>query len=152
MTGMRSYMVGAAILCAFLLTVGCGKKDSGPRLIPVTGKVTLDGKAGSGVMVTFVPTGATPGEGGYGLTDSSGAYQLKGRGEKMGVPAGEYKIVCTKMVMPDGSDFDPSKGVMLADSDAKQVLPAVYSDQQQTTLKATVPEQGGNFDFELKSK
>ncbi len=97
--------------------------------------------------------GNDAGEGGNGITDASGVYQLKGRDKKVGVPAGDYKIVCQKMVMPDGSDFDPSKGASLADSDAKQILPPVFSDREQTTLKASVPAEGGNkFDFDVKSK
>ncbi len=37
------------------------------------------------------------------------------------------------------------------DSGAKQVLPPGYSDAGNTTLKATVPPDGGKFDFDLKS-
>ena len=43
---------------------------------------------------------------------------------------GEYRVVITKMVMPDGSDFLPS-AVPPIDSPAKQVLPAKYSVARQ---------------------
>ncbi len=153
MIGVRSGVAWGLAFCVFLAAGGCGSKETGPKLVPVGGTIQLDGKAASGVMVTFVPTGKTPGEGGNGITDASGVYQLKGRDKKVGVPAGDYKIVCQKMVMPDGSDFDPSKGASLADSDAKQILPPVFSDREQTTLKASVPAEGGNkFDFDVKSK
>ena len=149
---MRFGMACVVASCVLLAAVGCGDKDEGPKLTPVSGTVNLDGKAAPGVMVTFVPVGKTPGEGATGVTDATGVYQLKVRGTKVGVPAGEYKVVCQKLVMPDGSDFDASKVPSLADSGARQILPPSYSDGEQTTLKAQVPAEGGKFDFEVKSK
>lgn len=152
MISLRTNVAVLLALCTVLAAVGCGSKDKGPKLAPVSGAVTLDGKAAPNVMVIFVPVGKTPGQGGNGITDGSGVYQLKGRDAKVGVPAGDYKVVCQKMVMPDGSDFDSSKGMSMADSDAKQILPPIYSDSEQTTLKASIPAEGGKFDFEVKSK
>ncbi len=54
--------------------------------------------------------------------------------------------------MPDGSDFPLDSDVAPMDSPAKEVLPGIYSDMDQTTLKATVPEGGGTIDFALKSR
>ena len=149
----RRVVVFALASCVLLPLGGCGGSSQGnqPKLVPVSGSITLDGKAASGVMVSFVPTGQTRGEGGNAVTDSAGRYELKTRGVKAGIPAGEYRVTCQRLVMPDGSVFDPAKGVSPHESGAKQVLPPAYSDAQQTTLKATVTDKGGTFDFGVKS-
>ncbi len=153
---MWERIVGAFVLVSCLLMPlgGCGGGGKGdrPKLVPVTGTITCNGKAAAGLGVSFLPQGQTRGQGGNAITDSSGAYQLKSRGTEPGVPAGEYKVTCQKYVMPDGSDFDISKGVSPHESGAKQVLPPIYSEEEQTTLKASVPAEGGKFDFEVKSK
>lgn len=144
----------AVVSCLLVPLAGCGAGGKGdrPQLVPVTGSIVCDGKTAAGVMVNFWPIGQTRGQGASAVTDASGAYQLKTHGTEPGAPAGEYKVTCEKYVMPDGSDFDVSKGVSPHESGAKQVLPPTYSDKDQTTLKATVPEQGGKFDFQVESK
>lgn len=134
-------------------TVGCGgRKSNHPPLVPVSGTVTMDDKPLSGAIVTFVPSGSTRGDGANGFTDASGKYELVYRGNDKGVPTGEYRVVVTKLLMPDGSDFPIDSEVSPMDSPAKQVLPVRYSDVDQTTLTANVPEAGGTIDFPLKSK
>lgn len=152
MISVRSSVASILALGLLFAVAGCGKKETGPKLSPVTGTIKVDGKAAARVLVNFIPVGKTQGEGGNGITDASGAYQLKGRGTNVGVPAGDYKVVCQKMVMPDGSDFDDNKGMSLADSGAKQVLLPIYSDSEQTKLGASVKAEGGKFDFEVTTK
>ena len=48
-------------LCMLALLAGCGGNSNLPKLMPVTGTVTLDGKPLSGVMLSFVPIGSTHG-------------------------------------------------------------------------------------------
>ena len=59
----RRYGLAAVLLAAL---AGCGA----PSAAPVTGTVTLDGKALSGAAVMFRPEGATEGLGGSGTTDA----------------------------------------------------------------------------------
>jgi len=139
--------------CLLLIVSGCGNKDSGQlKLMPVGGTVTLDGKAISGVMLSFVPTGSTRGTGANGCTDRAGKYELTTvRGGK-GMPVGEYKVIAVKMVMPNGSDLPRNSEVPPILSAAKQILPPVYSDSAKTVLRATVGEGDNTVDFSLISK
>ena len=142
-----------ACMCLLSMVSGCGNKDSGqPKLMPVSGTVTLDGKVISGVMLSFVPTGSTHGTGANGRTDKAGKYELTTvRGGK-GSPVGEYKVIAVKMVMPDGSDLPRNSEVPPILSAAKQVLPPIYSDSAKTVLRATVGEGDNTVDFSLTSK
>jgi len=67
-------------LLACLLLPGCGAPDY--EVVPVSGRVTLDGDALEDVEVTFQPMAVkaanpNPGPGSYGLTDADGRYSLK---------------------------------------------------------------------------
>lgn len=144
----------ALVLAASVLPApGCGGSDGDqPELVPVSGTVTLDGAPLKGAVVTFIPAGTTKGVGGTGVTDESGRYEAKWRGGQSGLPVGEYRVTCAKMVMPDGSDVPAdTDDATLMGSGAKQLLPPRYSDSERTTLAATVAAGGGTFDFDLKS-
>jgi hypothetical protein len=54
--------------------------------------------------------------------------------------------------MPDGSPFTSDGSMSPEMAGAKELLPAKYSDQSQTELKATVPAGGGTVDLEVTSK
>jgi len=112
----------------------------------VTGVVKLNGLPVSGAVVSFHPDGETTGLGGFGRTDSDGRYILKPRRSK--INPGEYRVVVSIRLNPDGSTPDPD--VPPIDSDAIESLPAIYSDLEQTTLRAKIGENGtGEFPFEL---
>ncbi len=148
----RSRVEGLVGLLAVMLLVGLGcrgRDPNLPRLVPASGRVTLADKPLTGAMVTFVPTGQTRGPIAEARTDQEGRYELvcpQGRGAAVG----DYRVTIRKWVMPDGSDYVPQAGVGPDDSPARQVLPPRYSDLQQTTLTATIPEGGSNtLDFAL---
>ena len=71
-----------------------------------------------------------------------------------GAAAGSYRVVISKLVTPDGSDFtpDPNSGPMDTGG-FKELLPATYTDTLQTTLTADIPDGGtSTLEFKLKSK
>jgi hypothetical protein len=74
------------------------------------------------------------------------------QGEKKGVPPGEYMVTIEKWVTADGSPYRSAEGISPMEAGATQQIPPRYSNPEQTELKATVPESGGKFDFELKSQ
>lgn len=119
-----------------------------PAAHPVSGVVTLNAKPVAGAMLQFVPQGTTKGNDCFGVTDESGKYSLKQfRGEE-GAQVGEYAVVIELHLKPDGSPLKENEApreVM-----ANQVLPKMYSELASTVLRATVPEGGGQFDFDLK--
>ena len=150
-------VVGAIVVCSlFLLPLaGCGGGSNAdlPDLVPVSGTVTLDGAPAAGINVTFIPIGSTAGGASYGTTDASGKYELKSNDGRPGAVAGEFKVVCGKWVMSDGSDFVGGPGGdSPMEAGATEKLPPKFSDEGATTLKATVPAGGGTIDFEVTSK
>jgi hypothetical protein len=134
---------------AVLALAGCGP-SAGPPLAPVSGTVTLDGKPLSGAVVSFIPTGDTPGGGGDGRTGPDGKYTLRSR-HGGGVAAGEYRVVVSKRVMPNGSDVPPDDPTPPSESPAREILP-YYSDRSSPVLTATVPTAGATVDLPLQSR
>lgn len=132
---------------------GCG---GGAATVPVSGTVSLDGKPFPGAVVTFVPHAGTVGYGGQAQTDDQGnftAHMQDGTTAegKPGLLPGEYKVVVNKLVKPDGTVFVASEDEAPIDSNAREVVPAKYSDYQQTTLTANINGSTDALKFELKS-
>lgn len=148
---MRVLCVAFLTSGLLLLAAGCGGGGLGdlPELVPVSGTVTLDGKPLGGVTVTFTPVGSTRGDFCSGVTDASGRYELQTQGKHKGAAVGEFKVTCSKLVMPDGSDLPADAAA--ADVGGGDLLPPQYSEEPESILKATVPAGGGEINFELKS-
>lgn len=139
-----------SLLFGLLLVLGgCKDSDTGD-LVPVTGTVTLDNKELANAVVRFDPTGETKGQGGIGVTDASGKFVLKQRNGKEGVPPGTYKVIISKLVMPDGSDAPPD--ATTADSKARELLLPRYSDAQASKIETTVTPGSMHLKFTLRSK
>ncbi|QDU26480.1 hypothetical protein ETAA8_15580 [Anatilimnocola aggregata] len=142
------------VTLALSFVAGCA--PTGPAAIPVTGVVTLDGQPCASAVVNLVAHGETTGNGGWGRTDEQGKFVIHlndGRSEQgpPGLPAGQYKVLISKLVTPDGQPFIPTEDVAPIDSNAKELLPPIYSDFQQTTLTADVVAPKSELVFELKS-
>ncbi len=145
-----SYLWPVALLAA----CGCGSTESGPPLAPVAGYVTLDGKPLGAADVMFIPQGETMGQAGITRTDSAGHFELLTPDRKRkGVAAGSYRVVINKLVNPDGTDFIPKADSGEMDAAFKEVLPAIYSDMENSQLSAEIPPEGNqSLEFKLKSK
>jgi len=140
---MLARKLSAGIL--LLILAGCGTPDG---TVKVTGTVTQDGTGLSNALVTFIPVGDTPGFGGSGATGPDGKYTLTpSRGGK-GIAPGEYKVTISRVLQRDGSPPDPKKPPI--ESNARETLPASYSDRKATTLQATVSKEALVHDFPLK--
>ena len=146
---MRKCPCANVLLLIAVAVFGCGKDPNLPDLHATSGTVTLDGQPLDGAVVTFYPTGNTRGTRAHGRTDAQGRYTLTSSKLGKGTPAGSYRVIVSKLTMPDGSplptgeDFDPMT------TPFKETLPAFYSQRHATKLTATVPEGGGEVDFEL---
>lgn len=141
-------------ILALGIAAGCrrdSRYDSLPELVPVGGKVTLDGKPLPRATLTFTPVGTTRGQISYGVTDENGQYEAMLDNDHKGLPVGEFKVLCNKWVMPNGSDFPADSKVPPGEAGAKELLPPRYSQEGLSQLKATVPAGGGTIDFPLKS-
>lgn len=73
------WQIGIVLLLG--LVAGCG--PNGPAVVPVSGRVTLDGAPLVGATLTFQPitdgspTSTTAAVGSYGRTDAEGKYTLR---------------------------------------------------------------------------
>jgi hypothetical protein len=89
---LRTVFCAALAGLAALAAVGCG----GPRYVPVSGVVTLNGKPYPGAVVNFQPvaTGgdAYPGRGSYGHTDSEGRFTLVVDDKVKGAVVGKHRV------------------------------------------------------------
>lgn len=82
------YLIAGAVLTTL---VGCGDEETGPTLIPVSGKVTLDGRpltTGGSVSYRDASGLIQP----TGDIEPDGTYKLINDGRE-GAPAGEYQVI-----------------------------------------------------------
>jgi hypothetical protein len=133
---MRFHRCLAWLLLLSLLLPGCGK--SGPKVAPVSGRVTLDKKPLANADVVFSPTepgpNNSPAPESLGRTDAEGRFSLK--------------MVLDKR---DGAVVGANKvRISLIERREKVInrVPEVYN--KNTTLTFTVPPEGSteaNFDL-----
>ena len=145
------WFVGSMLLLAAL--AGCKKAPARAQAgeVPVTGVVTLDGKPLPKAEVTFT-CNSTSGVF-SGATDENGKYQLWSNFGSTAKLEGACTVKISKMELPPGVEPPPpDMPVSPQMLGAKESLPPRYSDGGKTELTATVPAEGGKFNFELKSK
>ncbi len=153
------------IVCFALSLVGC---DRGPKLVPVNGTVTLDGKPLLFKSLYYYPdrSAGTQGNGSGAFTDKEGKYYLIANiggttRDQRGVQPGKYRVTVTESVIPiSEKDFapqaapenpdEPAPALVYSDRPMRREIPSVYSSENSTPLIVDVPENGGTFDFELK--
>jgi hypothetical protein len=91
--------------------VGC---SPGPAFAPVSGVVTLNGKAKEGLIVTFQPIGSLenpePGRGSYGHTDEQGRFSLASDDGKVGAVIGNHRVRIITPWNESAGGFDPEIG------------------------------------------
>lgn len=158
----------AACITICLSVSGC---DRGPKIVPVNGKVTLDGKPLPFKSVYFFPdrTATPDGNGAGGYTDNESKYYLIANAggattDKRGVQPGVYRVTVTEPMVPiDEKSFGttqltetngdaPAAAIVLPTQKVKTSIPAAYSNPAMTPLVITVSDKGGEINLELKSK
>lgn len=138
-------LISVVILAAGLAAAaGCG--DSGPKLVPVEGRVTLEGKPVQEMLINFQPVGTNPGTGAHAMTDMDGRFTLSDMRGGDGAYAGEYKVSFYP-ALGRKKEGDPSTDVVTDGS--KSGLPRLYLDADRSPLRVTIPEGGGTADVVL---
>lgn len=100
------------LLIAFLPALGC---DSSPyEIVPVSGRVTLDGEPLGDALVSFQPIGSAsnkePGPGSYGRTDKDGKYTLQVvEPSQPGAVVGKHSVLISTATS-EGGDGDRAVG------------------------------------------
>ncbi|WP_166830219.1 hypothetical protein [Thalassoroseus pseudoceratinae] len=141
---------GVAVIISVMMS-GCGgSAGEDYEVVPVSGKITVNGEPAEGISVAFFPVEGTPGTGGFATTDASGAYQLQTRQGRDGTAPGQYRVLFTQILMPDGSPVP--KDEMATDVGAVNQLPEHFNDPYNTPIGATVEKDGdnGSHNFDLK--
>jgi len=132
---------------ALSLALGC----SSQKFAPVSGKVTLNGKALANATVSFQPIAppkkmeAAPGS--AGKTNENGEYTLKLTSGEKGAWVGKHQVRISALnpEIGEGDARPPRGGWPLADKVPKQY-------NAETTLTFEVPAGGTNAaNFDLKS-
>jgi hypothetical protein len=137
---------GLALLGAVATLPGCG--PSGPRLEPVSGKVTLDGtplKSGTVTLVADESKGTKQVGTSAGAIGSDGTYKITTDG-KDGAPLGWYKVVVVTMGPGMGQvDTGPLNAT------ARPTPQPKYADQTKTDLsfEVTASPKAGAYDLKL---
>jgi len=84
-----------------VLSSGCG--PSGPKIVPVTGTLSLNGEPFEGASITFAPAQAnafnTPG----GAMSGPGGSYVARSSDLDGLSTGEYKVLVTKISLKNGA-------------------------------------------------
>jgi len=152
----RSYL-GAATMVALL--IGCG--GSGPKLAPVKGIVTLNGKPLEGAVVSFQPDSANkdglPGE---DVTGPQGNYKVTTKG-RSGLVPGKYHVVVTKTLVDpskvnEAFKDDPFMAQLSTGPEVGRDAAKLAAQREKNTIEQSfdreVPAEGGEQDFDVKRK
>jgi hypothetical protein len=154
---MRSARLSLVLpLLLSILAVGC---SGGPKLVPVTGKVTMNGKAIKNVKVAFHPDPdkGNTGPGSAGTTDDDGNFTLKcTQGDKPGAISGHHRVILTDLdtfgnVFVGRGNYRSEDGKGgTKEVPTKPRFPAVYADLAQTPLKQEVKDAMGPVTIDIK--
>jgi hypothetical protein len=131
------------IFLALVLTAcGCGR---GPRTVPVSGQVKLDGQPLAGASVIFRPDSKEkePGPPSTGKTDAEGRFTLRTVDNQNGAVVGPHRVRVSLNVPAQGRGED---------APPIEKLPAKFSGEG-STLRFTVPADGtkeANFDLQSR--
>lgn len=134
-----------------VVLAGCGGADHA-EIVPVRGRVLLDGKPLAAKNVGFRPLAGTPGHGAAGRSRSDGGFELVAVVPgavtmHKGACVGSYAVVVSE---PDlAAEAEPGQSVSRGSGVR---VPAVYQDSATTPLRAEVSRKAGEFVFELSSK
>jgi hypothetical protein len=146
---MRRTLCVAGFCVAVALASGCG--GDGPKYVPVSGVVTLDGKPYPNAFVSFQPKSSKenpePGRGSMGLTDASGRFVLKYDG-KDGALIGTHSIRIYTQSGKGVKQLDDDTGSPDGAAGDLDPIPMEWNEQSQKTFD--VPTGGtdkANFDI-----
>lgn len=120
---------------------GCGDSSG---LVPVSGKVTLNGKPIAGASLTFQPIAAgkttEAGQGSYARTDDEGSYELRtALSDELGAIAGRHVVLITTSREDNAK---PEAGTSLGEQSPRAFLDG--------SVTFEVPAEGtSEADFEL---
>ena len=138
---------------AFIFT-GCGYRR--PAQVKTTGTVTLDGEPVENASLMFIPDSGRPAS---ANTNTNGDFQVSSYGGNDGLPAGNYRVMVTKLVLKDrfqqqydraveraAAQAEPGEepedvDIEFGDSAYENMLPTKYEELETTDIKVTITKQ-----------
>ncbi|MFO0908473.1 MAG: carboxypeptidase regulatory-like domain-containing protein [Isosphaeraceae bacterium] len=151
---MRRITTTAPLVLA-LLVCGCGGDEDKVTLVPVSGKITRNGKPLAGAKVTFVPDAtnkeSTPG---VDETGPEGNYKLKYK-TRYGVAVGKYTVVVDEPIaldaskVPDAFKDDPYMAQLSQTGGGTTTKKKAAGEKWE--FEANVESGGGEFEFDVKA-
>jgi len=141
----RSICLSAGFVIAICLLAGCGG-EAGPKIFPVTGQVTLDGKPLVKAMVQFRPV---DGRSSYAETDAEGRFTLSYSARQPGALPGSHQVLITTASETETPASEQQETPQTVFTPEK--LPKRYNAESKLT--ATVePKKDNVIDFHLTTK
>jgi hypothetical protein len=150
----------AVVPLALAGLAGCGSEDSRVSLVPVKGKITINGKPLPGALVSFLPDpGNKSNTPGTDETGPEGNYMIKFK-SRTGLSPGKYTVhVNPPATLPGGKRIpeefkdDPimgqmSVGIGVPGSTVEKQLAKEITKKD---FEAEVDASGGEFDFDVKA-
>lgn len=142
------------VILALTPVAGCGPKSE-LTLVPVEGRVTLDGEPARACVVTFqlADAHAKMGPQAVGVTDGDGRFEARSSGNRLGVVAGMHRVfVVPGDVVSVAPEAGPA-GQATSAAVTPSPVPARYRSPGSSGLEATVtPDSRNSFLFELHSR
>jgi hypothetical protein len=132
-SGRARLIVGAAFVAAFLNLAGCS--GSGPKIVPVSGTVTIDGQPLTYGHVQILPAGWRPAS---GRLDGSGRFVLTTTSPNDGCAVGTHPVVILS-------------GESLSPEIMKWHAPQKYADVKTSELTVTITGPTDDLKIELIS-
>lgn len=138
-----------ALLLVSLALVSCNK--GGPKIVPVSGTVYMDGKPLANVDIAFQPIGSAenpnPGRGSTGRTDENGRFTLMIDGSIDGAVVARHRVCISSS---QNTNFNPETGSSDGEVAQRELIPPEYN--LKSTLEIDVPAGGTDkADFHLDS-
>ena len=134
------------------IAAGCSGQ---PKLVPVTGTVKLDGKAGGRGASLFLAEGSVGGnfvnQFGIGFSDKEGKFSLRGTNGD-GVATGEYKVTFARPMTGGGKDNHQSGSEGRGSRGARDAAarPDRPETDQETATVSPRPSTISTFDLSTK--
>jgi len=133
------YAVDLLLVLALLALVffsGCDKPREQVPVVPVTGKLTVNGKPAAGALVVLHPAaGALPTDiRPNAYVGADGTFRLNTYGSSDGAPVGDYVVTVEWRKLETKQGQEPQLGPNL--------VPKEYAKSSTSKLKATVAEGG----------
>ncbi|QDV34475.1 carboxypeptidase-like regulatory domain-containing protein [Tautonia plasticadhaerens] len=120
-----------------LIVAGCG---GGPKLVPVSGVVTLDGEPLEGATLSFVPAaGNVLATAGSDVSGPNGNFMMTYKGRN-GLSPGTYRVLVSKT-----EEIEPPKNFQVPPEFAK----ASFEKQLMGLTKETIPPQSFEHEIEV---